>query len=191
MTRCVEVESRPSVAGESEGRMSYPFLPFTADRLAATAGDGFVMLRGSPAELEVRDAMGAVTALLRWTPPARPVREVWERHVTEFLASIADPAARARNAAFLNAPLPLPEVLPAASQLLTDSERHLWVERYRLPWDSVSTWDILHPRGTWVTTLDLPAGGTLRDIGLDYLLGVWRDEDGVEQVRMYRLRRSG
>lgn len=187
----VEFQSRPTIAWESDGRITFPYLPFTADRLVATAGDAMVMIRGSPAELEVRDGAGAVTALIRWVPPARRVRDIWDRHVDEFLARIPEPAARARNAAFLNQTLPLPEFLPAASQLLTDTDGHFWVERYRLPWDPVSIWDILAPDGTWVATLDIPPAGILRDIGEDYILGVWRDEDGIEQVRMYGLRRGG
>jgi hypothetical protein len=36
----------------------------------------------------------------------------------------------------------------------------------------------------------LPSGFRVREIGHDFLLGVQPDADGVEQVRLYGLRRS-
>jgi hypothetical protein len=50
-----------------------------------------------------------------------------------------------------------------------------------------SIWDVLDPNGRWLCTVSLPARFTPVEIGSDYVAGLARDEDDVEQVRVYRL----
>ena len=40
-----------------------------------------------------------------------------------------------------------------------------------------------------ITTVDLPARFTPVEIGADYVAGLARDEDEIEQLRVYRLRK--
>jgi hypothetical protein len=39
--------------------------------------------------------------------------------------------------------------------------------------------------------VETPTRGRLLQIGSDFVLGVWRDELDVEQVRLYRLLKAG
>jgi hypothetical protein len=50
-----------------------------------------------------------------------------------------------------------------------------------------STWDVLDPEGRWLCTVQLPARFTPLEIGSNYVAGLARDGDEVEQVRVYRL----
>lgn len=52
------------------------------------------------------------------------------------------------------------------------------------------TWNVFGPDGSWRSTVALPARFQLTDAGIDYVLGVLRDNDDVETVVMYRLQRS-
>ena len=94
------------------------------------------------------------------------------------------------------------EELPHFSDLLVDRTGHLWVrhfdyrERFLRPGrsstntiDAPTKWDVFDPRGAWLCTLELPARFTPFEIGADYVLGLARDADDIEQVHLYRLRK--
>ena len=61
---------------------------------------------------------------------------------------------------------------------------------YRLEEEPVR-WAVFDPEGRWLGDVETPRGGRVWDIGNDYVLGVWQDALGVQQVRMYRLVKSG
>ena len=48
-------------------------------------------------------------------------------------------------------------------------------------------WRVFDRTGRWSGTVTMPARFNPMDIGSDYVLGLWRDEDDVEHVRLYRL----
>jgi hypothetical protein len=93
------------------------------------------------------------------------------------------------------------EEFPAYSELRVDRTGHLWVRQYE-PWEdapdrsgpvsvptyaSRSSWDVFTPRGVWLGRVELPAGFTVLEIGSDYVVGIWRNADDIEFVRLYRL----
>ena len=51
-------------------------------------------------------------------------------------------------------------------------------------------WNVFDPEGRWMGDIEIPYGGYVYEIGVDYLLGVWVDELDVEQVRLYRIDRA-
>lgn len=55
--------------------------------------------------------------------------------------------------------------------------------------DVATTWSVLAPDGRWIADVKLPARFALLDAGDDYVAGVLRDDDDVESVVVYRLRR--
>lgn len=83
---------------------------------------------------------------------------------------------------------PLPDSLPALSRLLVDALGRLWARRYVFESDSMDQWDLFALDGAHLGTLRTPAALTIREIGEDYVLGVWRDELDVETVRLYPMR---
>lgn len=112
------------------------------------------------------------------------------------------PAMRARREQSLERTV-YADAFPPFGQLLVDRSRNLWVQRFdyhsafltpgpvRTQTMSVaSTWDVVDPEGRWLCTVQLPARFTPLEIGGDYIAGLARDEDDVEQVRVYRLRKS-
>ena len=83
--------------------------------------------------------------------------------------------------------MPVPETMPAhGTDLATDDDGNLWVSEYKLPTEQTS-WAVFNPEGRFLGVVDTPANGFVTHIGSDFVLGVWRDELDVEQVRMYRL----
>jgi hypothetical protein len=87
---------------------------------------------------------------------------------------------------------------PSLAGLITDAEGFIWVRRHRiadaLP-DPVAKleprrWSVLDSLGNWLTDVTLPANLGVTEIGLDYVLGIARDADGVPSVRLHTLRRG-
>jgi len=118
------------------------------------------------------------------------VGELWERMRAAELARAGESPQRAAYEDFYRQPLPLPEWVPVATRLVSDSEGHLWIERFRLPWEAAAVWDILAPDGEWLGAIELPPGGVVYQIGRDFILGRWSREDGAPVVRKYRLDRQ-
>lgn len=81
----------------------------------------------------------------------------------------------------------LPEHVPVISSILGDKGGRLWVEAATWTADAPSLWSVFDSVGQWLTDVTLPRGGRVFEIGEDYILGVWRDELDVEQVRVYEL----
>jgi hypothetical protein len=78
--------------------------------------------------------------------------------------------------------------MPAHSgNLLVDAEDNLWVREYSLPGELAFRWSVFDADGVFLGTLDVPEGLQLLDVGADRVLGSWRDDLGVEHVRMYEL----
>ncbi len=101
-----------------------------------------------------------------------------------------DPSAFRKE---LVAQLPVPDSRPAYSDFLVDAEGFLWagetqsLRNYFEP----RNWEVFSPDGQWMGSIQTPEKFKPFEIGVDWLLGVWRDEFDVEHVRMYPLDRGG
>lgn len=85
-------------------------------------------------------------------------------------------------------------ILPLVVSVEVDAIGRVWLNRGRLPGEPRESFAMFSPDGEWLAEISMPPGldrgttgsdGPGMDIGRDYLLGVWRDELGVETVRMY------
>ena len=83
-----------------------------------------------------------------------------------------------------------PDSLPAQARLMIDSEMNIWEQRYNLPGDSLDTFAIFDSTGVWQGRLTMPPRFRVTDIGSDYVLGIWRNDDDVQFVRMFRLNKK-
>ena len=81
------------------------------------------------------------------------------------------------------------DTLPAYGKFLIDPEMHVWVNDYGIRNQPARRWTVLTLSGDLVSEVLAPPGLRVTEIGRDYLLGVARDSDDVESVRLYRLRK--
>jgi hypothetical protein len=77
---------------------------------------------------------------------------------------------------------PKPKRHPYWSSALVDKTGGLWIS-------AADRWTAFDREGKRLATMTMPSRFTPRDVGIDYVLGVQRDEDGVETIAMYSLRR--
>ena len=89
---------------------------------------------------------------------------------------------------------------PLIRSMLLDAAGNLWVEPFFSFGESPHPYEVFGPKGTWFGQVALPDGlnrgshplqAPYLEIGLDYVLGVWTDDLGVETVRMYAIEKGG
>lgn len=90
--------------------------------------------------------------------------------------------------------------LPAYGRFVASTSEELWVGPL-VPADATvgtfnpspatrTTWYVFSMEGKWVGRVDLPSRFRLMEAGADYVAGISRDSDDVEQVVVYTLSRS-
>ena len=86
----------------------------------------------------------------------------------------------------------VPATLPTAYQLVVDADGAVWLRDDVGPVmrDSIpSRWSVLDRGGGWLGDVTTPRRTEIHQITRDRVVGVWRDENDVEYVRIYGLRR--
>jgi hypothetical protein len=117
--------------------------------------------------------------------------EMIERYVQASAPPLPEGLARGRT---------FKEELPAFSDLIVDAHGNVWLRRFEVEhafttmqylrtFDVPSSWVVLDPAGRWLGDVEMPANFSALEIGEDHVLGVGRDEFGVEYVRVYGLSR--
>jgi hypothetical protein len=182
-----DVPSRTRLVHAYQGITHYPFIPFSPEPLVAASGDRVFLLRNDTTAIEVWSVNGTRTAIFTWPGQRTEVRSIWQRYKTAQMATMTGERDRTLYGHFYDMELPLPRHVPVASQLQVDPAGNLWVERFRLPWDTERRWDVLDERGRFLGTVQTPFRVEVFQIGPDFLIGRARDDDEVEQVRVYRL----
>jgi hypothetical protein len=91
-----------------------------------------------------------------------------------------------------------PELKPAITGLLVDSAGNVWVENYRwfYPLDvpanpPPTTWSVFDDDGRFLGEVTVPGRLLLRSIADDHVVGLWKLENGLSEVRVYSLHRDG
>lgn len=184
-------------------------IPFTPRSAVTSSASRYWYGFGREFEVREYDLSNRIVRLVRRSFTPQPVRQA-ERDGYVAHAKAArerdkmhplSPAMReASDRALAN--LPFPRDLPAFADIKADRSGNLWVEHYdwhvallepgpsRIQTMSVpSRWDVFDPSGRWLCSVDLPARFTPLEIGSDYVAGLARDEDEVERVDIYRLRK--
>lgn len=181
--------------GEGSVRMqgvANPFLP-----TFETATDGNIVAFGTTQRFDVRmlDTSGAVVRIIRREEGRRLAsedqREVW---VSGQLSEVEDDGTgRSRRRRALYDDIPFPDTLPAFEALSLQQGGRLWVKETSLdaPALTAAAWSVFGGDGRPLGAVELPAGFQPLEIGIDYVLGLWEDDLGVEYVQLYDLAVQG
>lgn len=148
----------------------------------ARVPDGFL--------LERRDTLGTAQGSFgRTYEPRRPSPEDRERYV-ERRVEAASSAVQAQDWRLYFDAIPTREAYPAIGGLLSDRSGNLWVREAGPPSAASVRWSVFDGEDRWLGELTLPGVLEPLEIGEDYVLGVARDELGVESVVLYRLEKD-
>lgn len=80
--------------------------------------------------------------------------------------------------------------VPAYGEFRVDPDLNLWIGEYALTGRQPVRWTVLSAEGRLLAEVTVPERFRIWEVGRDYLLGVWRDENDVERVQMYRIQRG-
>jgi len=90
-------------------------------------------------------------------------------------------------------------VVPAFYGFVVGADGHTWVREFRIedapfgyspafpPRTTPVRWTVYRPDGVQLGNVEIPVGFRVSEIGADYVLGIARDELGVERVQMYAI----
>lgn len=142
-------------------------------------------------EIAVYTASGEIERLIRKAHENLPVTaDDIERYRQRQLENASNDDWRTRLERMI-AEMPIPETMPAYSNVEVDAAGNLWVAHYRRPGDDQPRWDVFDPDGRWLGVVETPPRFTVNEIGADYVLGRWVDEFDVEHIRLYELTKTG
>jgi hypothetical protein len=79
-----------------------------------------------------------------------------------------------------------PDVFPAFANLLVDALDNLWIEDFPRP-GSPRRWTVYSAAGNPLGALTVDARYQIHHAGTDHVVGVWGDENEIEQVRVYSI----
>lgn len=168
-------------------------LPFGRVLTLRTAGDRLHVGTGDRDEIASYDSAGKLTRLVRWTQPLVPVTDADIAAIKREMLEGFRPGAEARRdrvKGILEA-MTFPSTKPAYDSFVVGDEGSLWVERYSQPASHLpARYDVFDGSGQWLGHVTFPARFALSHAGPGYALGVWRDRDDVERVRLYHLEPS-
>jgi hypothetical protein len=185
-----------------------PFSPVASARMA-----GYRMMYGDGEEFEVRIRTLPGSGIVAGSQSAvdspvagqrgevgeetvlrveRPVRELTDAEVEDFkarhLARRRAPERQRLHQRMMDV-TPFPDRIPAFESFHADADGNLWITSYVWPPEGPRSWVVIDPEGGELGTVVSPSGLRVTDIGSDYVLGVRRDELGVERVELYSLTR--
>ena len=182
------VEGRTRFVHQFGSITTFPFVPFTAEPLAA-AGEHLWVVNGGGTELEQRNLRGDLVRIVRLVRELPRTADVYARYVESSLATM-DSTRRPQYEHFYGLKHPLPEHIPAYQAMLIDATSHVWLERYRLPGDTLPSWDVIAPNGRWLGAVSVPPRLRVMQVGEDFVLGRHLDSLGVERIRVHPLGRG-
>jgi hypothetical protein len=166
------------IDGARVTRLTVPFGPMPA---AAAGGDQVIL--GSTDEYELRQyrSDGGAARLIRRRVTPQPFTDA---HFEEVVAASPRYESALRE-------IPRPRHRPVFASVVMDRQGNLWIQDPPEPGAERTPWAVFTSEGAFLGSVSLPSSLRPTDVGSDYVLGVWTDELGVEEVRLYGLGRAG
>ena len=156
---------------------------FGTDHLFIGSGDRY--------EIDVYGLSGSLERAIRRAVDLRQVRSADRAAYMDFeLREKLDEGRgwrRRMRAVFTH--MSFPKVMPAYSAMVVDAAGDLWVEYYRPEWETSSVWTVFDTAGRMLGDVRLPLPVEIYTIGQGKILAKYRNQEDVEFVYVYKLRR--
>ena len=169
--------------------MTMGAVPFAHNASQVLLGDDLVVGDQVEYAVELFNFVGDPPRRLVWSGPPLELDEGDVERWREEQVAMAPEGERAGLRTYLAA-APHPPSRPAYGRLMADLSGYLWVAQYADPSHEARGWDVVDASGRWVGVVDAPDSFRLFQIGQDWILGVARDELGVERIELRPLQRG-
>jgi hypothetical protein len=174
-------------------------VPFSIGAEGAAEPGRLVITPGHEPELRMFGAEGQLVRIVRIAGGPQPLSEAeFAREVERRIEEQASSEDARRELRRRHSLMPVPAAAPAWTHILLDPEGDVWVEHFRPDWENrmfgdrlvgPARWTVFDAEGVIQATVEVPAGFTPHQVTSEGLLGVHRDELGVEYVQLLRLER--
>ena len=173
---------------------SEPFMrraPFSPRTSLAWGDDAIYFADTKRYEIQARYLSPPRTVLIRRDLPGLPVTTDDRNDYRErYRTMMQEPGRDASGFERWLAEVPFPKTKPPIGRLAVDRLGNLWVEIMGEHPPGVE-WAVHAPSGELIATVTVPEGLNrvtgLMDIGDDYLVGIWVDENDVETMKVYSI----
>ena len=176
--------------GKDPGSTIRTAIPLGASTLFATASDAVHVVDTDFFAVRTYGIDGRLRMIARRPHAPQVVRPEDITAVVEAALEDLPPVQWIRDgmkAAY--AEVPPPQYLPAIRAVRVDRDDNVWVQAGHAPTAADATWSVFERRGRWLGDVILPAALEILEIGRDHVVVRDRDPDGVERVRILRLRK--
>jgi len=167
-------------------------LQFGRHTVYTTDGTRIYVGTNEPGGIRVYSAEGRLLRLIRSKSPPEPVtardRERHEREELESFERMRSPEQSKAEWLKDRESVRYADVFPDYERLLIGADGALWQERTPRTLDEGRRYIVYDSTGTAIATVTCPDSFRPYEVGPDEIIGRWRDDDGVNYVRVYRVK---
>jgi len=165
------------------------YLPFGRGSFITAHDSSVVFGANDSYAFEWLDRAGHVRRIVRRAHTPTPLTDAdVSKYKEERLADAPDDNQRKFEQRILDKTT-FPKTIPAYKSIQTDAAGDVWVQAYTAPGDSSNDWSVFNTDGWLLGTVALPPNFRPNQFGADYVLGIWKDENDVEHVMEYGIRK--
>lgn len=152
------------------------------------SGAHVVVVDNATFGFDVLDGDGRLIRRVRREFAPEPVlRSHMAAYADDRVSAISDPARKASMRSTYVDESHAATFPALEARLVVDAGQRIWLGSYKRPGDQEQSWWLFGIDGAVLGQVTVPSSFTVTDAGPDFVLGVWRDADGVETIRQYRL----
>ena len=188
------VHSHENVIVTGQGFVTMLPRPFGARTALTTDGNALLVSDGEFDEVVRHPLDGSAITIYRLDRPRRLIAltevEHQRRRLTQQVEQLPEPIGQAVADAM--ASVGVPTVYPAHDRILVDGGGAIWLREDIGPRRAeveARRWDVIDRDGRWLGLVTTPARLEVFQVTRDRVIGVWRDENDVEHLRVHRLSR--
>lgn len=169
-------------------------VPFGRNTIMAAGPRGLFVARNDRFEVEVREGDGSLRRLIRVQDDPAPVTdaeaEIHRESLREQMQTSAlDRLPEAMKQSFLDRidKASYPATYPWIEAIIVGGDGTIWVQSVQRPGADAREYAVFDSTGALVDRLRMPPGVRVLAVDLSRVLGLWKDEDDVEHLRVYEI----
>lgn len=162
--------------------------PFGRSLQLALSEEGILLGTGESSELQQYSYRGVLEKIVRW--PTHDLT-IGDEDIAAYRATQLEIASDDRRPALERslAEMPMPPAFPAYNRIEVDPDGAVWISEFAKPSAPAANWVVLDQRGELLGRVTVPSNLDITDIGSDRVVGIERDELGVERIVVYEIRK--
>lgn len=162
--------------------------PFGRSLQFAVFHGGIIVGTGESAELQQYSYQGVLERIIRWPPTDLTIGD---EDIAAYRAAQLEGVSDDRRPALVRslAEMPMPPAFPAYTRIELDAHDNVWISEFAKPRMNDANWLVFDRVGELLGRVRVPGDLEITDIGSDRLVGIERDDLGVERIVVYEIRK--